>query len=66
MQMCATNNKIIARNDKYIIVKNKVLSCISPDAYDFTWIGTKPPTDVVLPWCWYSQEWVDEHEKDLG
>ena len=53
MQMCATNNKIIARNDKYIIVKNKVLSCISPDAYDFTWIGTKPPTDVVLPWCWY-------------
>ena len=66
MQMCATNNKIIARNDKYIIVKNKVLSCISPDAYDFTWIGTKPPTDVVLPWRWYSQEWVDEHEKDLG
>lgn len=66
MQMCATNNKIIARNDKYIIVKNKVLSCMSPDAYDFTWIGTKPPTDVVLPWRWYSQEWVDEHEKDLG
>lgn len=66
MQMCATNNKVITRNDKYIIVKNKVLSCISPDAYDFSWIGTRPPTDVVLPWNWYSQEWVDEHEEDLG
>ena len=66
MQMCATNNKVITRNDKYIIVKNKVLSCISPDAYDFSWIGTRPPTDVVLPWNWYSEDWVKEHEEDLG
>ncbi len=66
MQMCASHNKIIARNDKYIIVKNKVLSCISPDSYDFSWIGTRPPTDVVLPWNWYSEDWVVEHEEDLG
>lgn len=66
MQMCATNNKIIARNDKYIIVKNKVLSCITPDAYDFSWIGKRPPTDVVLPWNWYPEEWVEEHRDDLG
>ena len=66
MQMCAANNKIIARNDKYVIVKNKVLSCITADAYDFSWIGTRPPTDVVLPWNWYSEEWVKEHEEDLG
>ena len=66
MQMCATNNKVITRNDKYIIVKNKVLSCISPDSYDFSWIGTRPPTDVVLPWNWYSEDWVVEHEEDLG
>lgn len=66
MQMCAAKNRVIARNDKYIIVKNKVLSCISPEAYDFSWIGTRPPTDVVLPWNWYSQEWVEEHEEDLG
>ena len=66
MQMCASHNKIIARNDKYIIVKNKVLSCITPDAYDFSWIGTRPPTDVVLPWNWYPESWVAEHEEDLG
>ena len=66
MQMCAAKNRVIARNDKYIIVKNKVLSCISPEAYDFSWIGARPPTDVVLPWNWYSQEWVEEHEEDLG
>lgn len=66
MQICAENNKIIARNDKYVIAKNKVLSCISPEAFDFSWLDTKPPTDVVLPWNWYSQEWVDEHEEDLG
>ena len=66
MQMCATNNKVITRNDKYIIVKNKVLSCISPDSYDFSWIGTRPPTDVVLPWNWYSEDWVEEHKEDLG
>lgn len=66
MQMCAENNKIISRNDKYIIVKNKILSCITPDAYDFSWLGTRPPTDVVLPWNWYSEEWVEEHKEDLG
>lgn len=66
MQMCAENNKIIARNDKYIIVKNKVLSCITPDAYDFSWIGKRAPTDVVLPWNWYPEEWVKEHAEDLG
>lgn len=66
MQLCAENNKTIARNDKYIIVKNKVLSCVLPDVYEFAWLGTKPPTDVVLPWNWYSQEWVEEHKEDLG
>lgn len=66
MQMCATNNKIIKRSQQYIIVKNKVLSCVLPDAYDFSWLGTRPPTDVVLPWNWYSREWVKEHEEDLG
>ena len=66
MQMCAANNKRIKRSDVYIIVKNKVLSCITDDAYDFSWLGTRPPTDVVLPWNWYSREWVEEHEEDLG
>lgn len=66
MQLCIENNKIISRNDEYIIVKNKVLSCITPDAYDFSWIGSRAPTDVVLPWNWYSEDWVKEHEEDLG
>ena len=66
MQMCAANNKIITRSDKYIIVKNKVLSCITPEAFDFTWLEAKPPTDVVLPWNWYPMEWVEEHAEDLG
>jgi hypothetical protein len=66
MQMCAENNKTIRRSDVYVIAKNKVLSCITDDAYDFSWLGTKPPTDVVLPWNWYSREWVKEHEEDLG
>ena len=66
MQMCAENNKRIKRSDVYIIVKNKILSCITEDAYDFSWLGTRPPTDVVLPWNWYSREWVEEHETDLG
>lgn len=66
MQMCVENNKIIARNDKYVIAKNKVMSCIIPDVYDFSWLGTKPPTDVVLPFNWYSEDWVKEHEEDLG
>ena len=66
MQMCAENSKKIKRNDLFIIVKNKVLSCISADAYDFSWIGKRPPTDVVLPWNWYPEEWVEEHKEDLG
>lgn len=66
MQLCAENNKVIRRNDTYIITRNKILSCITPDAYDFSWLGTRPPTDVILPWNWYPREWVDEHEKDLG
>lgn len=66
MQMCAENDKTIKRSDVYVIVKNKVLSCITEDAYDFSWLGTRPPTDVVLPWNWYSREWVDEHEEELG
>ena len=66
MQMCAENNKVIGRNDKYIIVKNKILSCITSDAYDFSWLSGRPPTDVVLPWNWYPEEWVEEHKDDLG
>lgn len=66
MQMCAEDDKVIKRNDKYIIVKNKILSCITPDAYDFSWLGKRPPTDVVLPWNWYPEEWVKEHKEDLG
>lgn len=66
MQMCAEDDKVIKRNDKYIIVKNKILSCITPDAYDFSWLGKRPPTDVVLPWNWYPEEWVEEHKEDLG
>lgn len=66
MQMCIEHNKIITRNNKYIFAKNKILSCISSDAFDFSWLGKKPPTDVVLPWNWYSKEWVEEHAEDLG
>lgn len=66
MQLCAEKNKVITRNDKYIIVKNKILSCISSDAYEFSWLGKRPPTDVILPWTWYSEEWIKEHEEDLG
>lgn len=66
MQMCIENNKIIARNDYYVFAKNKILLCKSPKVFDFSWLGTKPPTDVVLPWNWYSEEWVEEHKDDLG
>lgn len=66
MQMCIEHNKIITRNNKYLFSKNKILSCISSDAFDFSWLGKKPPTDVVLPWNWYSKEWVEEHKDDLG
>ena len=66
MQMCSESNRRLKRSDNYIIVKNKALSCVLPDAYDFSWLGTRPPTDVVLPWNWYSKEWVEEHKDDLG
>lgn len=66
MQLCAENKRSIERNDVYVITKNKVLSCISDDAYDFSWLSGKSPTDVVLPWNWYSRDWVKEHEEDLG
>ncbi|MDE6947568.1 MAG: hypothetical protein K2P14_10345 [Anaeroplasmataceae bacterium] len=66
MQICAENSKLIKRSNQYIITKNKILSCVVPDAYDFSWLGKRPPTDVVLPWNWYPEEWVDEHEEDLG
>ena len=66
MQMCAEDDKTVKRNDKYVIAKNKVMSCVLPEAYDFSWLESKPPTDVVLPWNWYSEDWVKEHEEDLG
>lgn len=66
MQLCAENNRKIKRSDVYVIAKNKILSCISEDAYDFSWLGTRPPTDVILPWNYYSRDWVKEHEEDLG
>ena len=66
MQICAENKKQIRRSHEYVISKNKIMSCIAPDTYDFSWLGTKPPTDVVLPWNWYPEEWVEEHKEDLG
>lgn len=66
MQMCSENNRRLKRSDNYIIVRNKALSCVVSDAYDFSWLGEKAPTDVVLPWNWYSREWVEEHKEDLG
>lgn len=66
MQMCAENEKFIKRTNQYVIAKNKVMSCILPDVYDFSWLGTRPPTDIVYNWNWQSQEWVDEHAEDLG
>ena len=66
MQLCIENDKFLKRSHEYIIVKNKALSCVAPLEYNFDWIGSRAPTDVVLPWNWYSQEWVDKHEEDLG
>lgn len=67
MQMCAENKKLIKRSNQYVLAKNKVLRCISrPDAYDFSWLGTRHPTDVVFRWTWQSEKWVDEHKEDLG
>ena len=66
MQICAEKKKLIKRSHQYVIVKNKVLSCVMADAYDFSWLGSRAPTDVVMPWNWYSEEWVEEHKEDLG
>ena len=66
MQLCIENDKIITRSDTYIIVKNKILSCITPDVFDFSWLGARPPTDVVLPWNWQNEEWIEEHKDDFG
>lgn len=66
MQLCAENEKLIKRNHQYVLTKNKVLLCKKPNEKDFSWLGTRPPTDVVLPWNWYPEEWVKEHEEDLG
>ena len=66
MLLCVKNKKFIRRSNSYVIVNNKVLSCFSSDAFDFSWLDSKQPTDVVLPWNWYSQEWVEEHKEDLG
>ena len=66
MLLCIDNKKYIKRSNAYVIVNNKVLSCISPEAFDFSWLADKSPTDVVLPWNWYPEEWVEEHKEDLG
>ena len=66
MQICAERKKQIRRSHEYVISKNKIMSCITPDTYEFDWLGKRPPTDVVLPWNWYPEEWVKEHEEDLG
>ena len=66
MQMCAEDEKLIKRSHQYVLTKNKVLSCITADSYDFSWLGSRPPTDVVFRWSWQSEDWVKEHEKDLG
>ena len=66
MLLCIDGKKYIKRSNAYVIVNNKVLSCISPDAFDFSWLADKSPTDVVLPWTWYPEEWVEEHKDDLG
>lgn len=66
MQLCIENDKIITRSDTYVIVKNKILSCINPDVFDFSWLGVRPPTDVVFKWNWYSEDWIEKHKDDLG
>lgn len=66
MQMCAENKKLIKRSYQYVIAKNRVLSCITADTYDFSWLDIRPPTDVVFKWTWHSEEWVEEHKEDLG
>ena len=66
MQMCAENKKLIKRSQQYVLAKNRVMSCIKPDVYDFSWLGTRPPTDVVFRWNWQSEQWVEEHKEDLG
>lgn len=66
MQMCAENEKVIKRSYQYVFAKNKIISCIAPESFEFSWLGTRPPTDVVFRWTWQSEEWVEEHKYDLG
>ena len=66
MLLCVENKKFIRRSNAYVIVNNRVLSCFSPDTFDFSWLADKQPTDVVLPWTWYSEDWVEKHKEDLG
>lgn len=66
MQMCAEDEKLIKRSHQYVLARNKVLNCFAPLDYEFSWLGKRPPTDVVLPWNCYSREWVEEHKEDLG
>lgn len=66
MQMCAEDEKIIKRSHQYVLAQNKVLNCFAPLDYEFSWLGKRPPTDVVLPWNCYSREWVEKHKEDLG
>lgn len=66
MQMCAEDEKLIKRSHQYVLAKNRVLNCFAPLDYDFSWLGKRPPTDVVLPWNWYPESWVEEHKEDLG
>lgn len=66
MQMCAEKKKLIKRSEQYVLAKNKILSCIEPVVYDFSWLDSRPPTDVVFRWAWKSEEWIEEHAEDLG
>ena len=66
MQLCIENNKIITRSNAYVIVKNKILSCINYDVFDFSSLGASSPTDVVYNWTWQTEEWVEKHKDDLG
>ena len=42
------------------------MSCITKNAFDFSWLEDKSPTDVVFSWNWYPESWVEEHAEDLG
>ena len=54
MQMCAEDKKSLKRSEQYVLAKNKVLSCIEPVVYDFSWLSTRPTTVLVYRWSWQS------------